>query len=51
MWGGRDPPEQDPGARHAVIKAAGHLAPLEAPEAFGALLLEFLRDAELRVLS
>lgn len=32
-----------PGARHAVIAGAGHLAPLETPEAFRALLQEFLR--------
>ena len=32
-----------PHARHAVIEGAGHLAPLEQPEAFRALLLEFLR--------
>ena len=31
-----------PGARHAVIGGAGHLAPLEAPEAFRELLLAFL---------
>jgi pimeloyl-ACP methyl ester carboxylesterase len=33
-----------PRARHAVIDGAGHLAPLETPEAFRDLLLEFLRD-------
>lgn len=32
-----------PGARHAVIKGAGHLAPLETPEAFRELVLTFLR--------
>jgi len=31
-----------PHARHAVIEGAGHLAPLETPEAFRELLLEFL---------
>jgi 3-oxoadipate enol-lactonase len=31
-----------PRARHAVIAGAGHLAPLEAPEAFRELLLGFL---------
>jgi pimeloyl-ACP methyl ester carboxylesterase len=31
-----------PGARHAVIPGAGHLAPLETPEAFRELLLGFL---------
>ena len=32
-----------PAARHAVIKGAGHLAPLETPEAFRELVLAFLR--------
>ena len=32
-----------------VIPGARHLAPLETPEAFGALLLGFLEDAELRL--
>jgi pimeloyl-ACP methyl ester carboxylesterase len=32
-----------PHARHAVIEGAGHLAPLETPEVFRALLLDFLR--------
>jgi pimeloyl-ACP methyl ester carboxylesterase len=32
-----------PEAQHAVIEEAGHLAPLETPAAFGALLLDFLR--------
>jgi pimeloyl-ACP methyl ester carboxylesterase len=32
-----------PRARHAVIEGAGHLAPLEAPEAFRALVLELVR--------
>jgi 3-oxoadipate enol-lactonase len=32
-----------PHARHAVIDGAGHLAPLETPDAFRGLLLEFLR--------
>jgi pimeloyl-ACP methyl ester carboxylesterase len=32
-----------PDARHAVIAGAGHLAPLETPEAFRRLLLDFLR--------
>jgi pimeloyl-ACP methyl ester carboxylesterase len=31
-----------PGARHAVIDGAGHLAPLETPTTFRALLLDFL---------
>ena len=34
-----------PGARLELIPGVGHLAPLEAPEAFRALLLEFLRGA------
>lgn len=34
-----------PGARHAVIEGAGHLAPLETPEAFDQLVLDFLRSA------
>jgi pimeloyl-ACP methyl ester carboxylesterase len=32
-----------PRARHAVIDGAGHLAPLETPEAFRELVLAFLR--------
>jgi pimeloyl-ACP methyl ester carboxylesterase len=31
-----------PGARHEVIAGAGHLAPLERPEEFRSLLLDFL---------
>jgi pimeloyl-ACP methyl ester carboxylesterase len=31
-----------PNARRAVIEGAGHLAPLETPELFRTLLLEFL---------
>ena len=31
-----------PGAHHAVIEGAGHLAPLEQPERFRELLLGFL---------
>ena len=34
-----------PDARYVTIAGAGHLAPLEAPEAFEALLLEFLGGA------
>jgi 3-oxoadipate enol-lactonase len=34
-----------PNARHVVIEGAGHLAPLETPEVFRALLLEFLSAA------
>jgi len=32
-----------PNARHAVIQDAGHLAPMETPETFRGLLLDFLR--------
>ena len=35
-----------PNARHELIAGAGHLAPLEQPEAFRSLLLEFLAEAE-----
>ena len=35
-----------PGAHHAVIRGAGHLAPLETPEAFRDLLLDLLRRTE-----
>jgi pimeloyl-ACP methyl ester carboxylesterase len=31
-----------PGARHVVVDGAGHLVPLEAPDAFRALLIDFL---------
>lgn len=34
-----------PGARHVVIEGAGHLAPLETPDAFRELVLGLLRDA------
>lgn len=34
-----------PQARHLVVPGAGHLAPLETPEAFRALLLDFLPAA------
>ncbi len=33
-----------PQARHALIAGAGHLAPLETPDAFRALLLEWLAE-------
>jgi pimeloyl-ACP methyl ester carboxylesterase len=33
-----------PHARRTVVEGAGHLAPLERPEAFRALLLDFLRS-------
>jgi 3-oxoadipate enol-lactonase len=39
--------ETMPNARHSVIAGAGHLAPLETPEAFRALLLDFLGSAGL----
>jgi pimeloyl-ACP methyl ester carboxylesterase len=32
-----------PDARHTIIPGAGHLAPLETPDAFRRLLLDFLR--------
>jgi pimeloyl-ACP methyl ester carboxylesterase len=32
-----------PRGRHAVIEGAGHLAPLETPEAFRELVVSFLR--------
>jgi pimeloyl-ACP methyl ester carboxylesterase len=32
-----------PRGRHAVIEGAGHLAPLEAPQAFRELVVDFLR--------
>lgn len=35
-----------PNARHEVIAGAGHLAPLETPEQFRELLLDFLRSCE-----
>jgi pimeloyl-ACP methyl ester carboxylesterase len=35
-----------PRARHAVIEGAGHLAPLETPEAFRELVLAFLRSEQ-----
>jgi pimeloyl-ACP methyl ester carboxylesterase len=37
-----------PLARHAVIRGAGHLAPLEAPGEFKQLLLDFLRNGTTR---
>jgi pimeloyl-ACP methyl ester carboxylesterase len=33
-----------PGARHAVVEGAGHLAPLETPDAFRELVLVLLRE-------
>jgi pimeloyl-ACP methyl ester carboxylesterase len=41
-WSAARLAEAIPGAERAVIAGAGHLAPLETPEAFRALLLEFL---------
>lgn len=32
------------GARFELIRGTGHMAPVEAPEAYGALVSEFLRD-------
>ena len=40
--GARRMADQVPGARHVEIAGARHLAPLETPEAFRELLLEFL---------
>jgi pimeloyl-ACP methyl ester carboxylesterase len=34
-----------PGARHTVLRGAGHLAPLETPQAFRELLIGFLKEA------
>jgi pimeloyl-ACP methyl ester carboxylesterase len=34
--------ERIPGARLALLEGAGHLANLERPEAFNAVLLDFL---------
>jgi pimeloyl-ACP methyl ester carboxylesterase len=34
--------------RHVVIARAGHLAPLEQPEAFRELLVDFLRESAAR---
>ncbi|HET6867257.1 MAG TPA: alpha/beta hydrolase [Solirubrobacteraceae bacterium] len=42
--GARRMADQLPGARHVEIADAGHLAPLETPEAFRELLLGFLAD-------
>jgi pimeloyl-ACP methyl ester carboxylesterase len=33
-----------PGARHVVIEGAGHLAPLETPDAFRELVVVLLRE-------
>jgi pimeloyl-ACP methyl ester carboxylesterase len=43
--GARRMADQLPNASHVEIAGARHLAPLETPEAFRALLLEFLADA------
>ena len=45
-WSAQRLTEMLPDARHAVIPGAGHLAPLEAPDAFRELLGEFLADVE-----
>ncbi|MBB5752709.1 alpha/beta fold hydrolase [Prosthecomicrobium pneumaticum] len=39
---GRDIAARIPGARFALIEGAGHMAPIERPEAFNALILDFL---------
>jgi 3-oxoadipate enol-lactonase len=43
LQGAEDLARTLPGARHAVIEGAGHLAPLETPEAFRELVVSFLR--------
>jgi 3-oxoadipate enol-lactonase len=43
--GARRLAEAIPGARHVVIEGAGHLAPLETPERFRALVLEQVERA------
>ncbi|HKV89808.1 MAG TPA: alpha/beta fold hydrolase [Thermoplasmata archaeon] len=58
VWGAADaliPPERTqtlvpaiPGARGVEIPKAGHLSPLEAPEAFDAAVKRFLPDADAR---
>jgi pimeloyl-ACP methyl ester carboxylesterase len=45
-WSARSLSDAIPGARHAVIPGAGHLAPLEAPEPFRGLLGELLAELE-----
>jgi pimeloyl-ACP methyl ester carboxylesterase len=45
-WSARSLTDAIPGARHAVIPGAGHLAPLEAPDAFRRLLGELLAELE-----
>lgn len=40
----RETVELIPGARFALLRRAGHMAPVEQPEAYAALLSEFLRD-------
>ncbi|MGZ4167591.1 MAG: alpha/beta fold hydrolase [Solirubrobacteraceae bacterium] len=46
VWSARSLADTIPGARHAVIPGAGHLAPLEAPDVFRGLLSVFLADVE-----
>jgi pimeloyl-ACP methyl ester carboxylesterase len=45
-WSARRLADVIPGARHAVLPGAGHLAPLETPEAFRRLLGELLSELE-----
>ena len=40
----RELAELIPGARHELIRGAGHLPPVDQPEAFATLLTAFLRD-------
>lgn len=42
LWSARTLADTVPGASHHIIAGAGHLAPLETPEAFRALLTGFL---------
>lgn len=44
LWSAQSLAAAIPGARHAVIPGAGHLAPLEAPDVFRGLLSAFLAD-------
>jgi pimeloyl-ACP methyl ester carboxylesterase len=44
LWSAQSLADAIPGARHQFIPGAGHLAPLEAPDAFRRLLGEFLAE-------
>jgi pimeloyl-ACP methyl ester carboxylesterase len=41
--GAEEPARLLPEARSAVLPGAGHLAPLETPELFGELVVDFIR--------